>query len=133
MMAVTFLVSCSFAGTPPAAVQKSFEQKFPNAKDVSWGKEKKQEWEAEFSLDGKKLSANFMSDGAWVETEREISASEFPKAVSEAISKTYPGWKIEKAETTETPKNGIIYEADLKSGMQKKKVAFKEDGSVVQE
>src|SRR5216683_4680125 len=64
----------------PAAVQKAFEQKFPKATKVGWGKENEKEWEAEFTFNGSKLSANFTSDGVWVETEKEIAISELPKA-----------------------------------------------------
>lgn len=117
----------------PAAVKKTFEQKFPNATKVKWGKENAKEWEADFTLEGKKLSANFTQDGAWVETEQKITIAEFPKAVSEAIQTKYPGWKITEADRTETAKNGLIFEADIKSGAQKKEVVFKEDGTPVQE
>lgn len=117
----------------PGDVQKAFEQKFPKATNVSWGKENKTEWEAEFTLDGGKFSANFTNDGTWVETEKKIAVSEFPKPVADAIQKQYPGWKITEADRTETAKNGLIYEADIKSGMQKKEVAFKEDGTPVTE
>ncbi len=131
IVSIAFVYSCSFAGTPPAAVTKAFSQKFPTATKVSWGKENEKEWEAEFTLDGSKVSANFTADGAWVETEKEISASQLPKAVSDAIQKQYPNWKITEADKTETAKNGRIYEADIKSGTKKKALAFKEDGTTV--
>lgn len=130
-MSVVLVYSCSLAGTPPTLVQKAFEQKFPTATKVSWGKENTKEWEAEFTLDGSKVSANFSNDGTWVETEREIPVSELPKAVAEAIQRQYPNWKITEADKTETAKNGTIFEADIKSGMQKKALAFKQDGTVV--
>ena len=133
IMSIAVIYSCSFAGTPPAAVQKTFEQKFPKATNVSWGKENKKEWEAEFTIDGSKISANFTNEGTWVETEKKITVSELPKAVSDAIQKQYPDWKITEADKTETAKNGVIYEADIKSGTQKKGVAFKEDGTPVKE
>ncbi len=133
ILGIALLSTCSFAGTPPAAVQKAFEQKFPKATKVSWGKENKKEWEAEFTLDGSKISANFALDGTWMETEREIKVSELPKAVANAISKAYPGWKITEADKTETAKNGLIYEADIKSGIHKKGLAYKEDGTPVKE
>ena len=74
-----------FAGNPPAVVQKAFEQKFPKVTKVSWGKENEKEWEAAFTLNGSKLSANFLNDGTWAETERKITVADFPKSVSDAI------------------------------------------------
>lgn len=128
---ILFSSTLTFAGPPPAKVQKAFAGKFPSASKISWGKENKTEWEAEFTLDGSKISANFSDDGAWVETEKEIPASQLPMAVAEAIQKQYPGWKITEADKTETAKNGTIYEADVKSGKMKKSLAFKDDGTAV--
>jgi hypothetical protein len=133
IVSIALIGSCAFAGTPPVAVQKAFKQKFPNATKVSWGKEDATEWEAEFTFDESKLSSNFTNDGTWVETEKEISVSELPKAVTDTIKTKYPDWKITEADKTETAKHGIIYEADLKNGMDKKAVAFKEDGTLINE
>lgn len=128
IMSVALIYSCSYAGTPPAAVQKAFEKKFPNATSVSWGKEGDKEWEAEFTFDGDKISSNFAEDGTWLETEKEIKIANLPKAVADAINLKYPGWTITEADKTESSKHGTIYEADLKKGIEKKDVAFKEDG-----
>jgi hypothetical protein len=133
MLGAAIISSSSMAGTPPVAVQKSFEQKFPKATNVKWGMENKKEWEAEFTSDGNKSSANFSIEGKWIETEMVIPVTSLPPAVADAIQKSYPGWKITEADKTDTAKNGLIYEADIKSGTQKKALAFKEDGTVVVE
>lgn len=122
-----------FALTPPAKVKAAFSQKYPKATKVSWGKESAKEWEAEFTLDGTKVSANFSQDGTWVETERMIAISALPKPVEEAIDKQYPKWKISSADKTETAKNGVVYEVGIKSASHKKEVIFKEDGTPVKE
>ncbi len=132
-LTIAILSSCSFAAKPPKAVLDSFSKKFPSATKVSWGKEAKLEWEAEFTFEGNKISANFAQDGAWLETESEIKSTELPKAVLASINKTYPGWKIAEADKTETSKHGLIYEADLKNGMKSKSLAYKEDGTAVVE
>jgi hypothetical protein len=134
LMSVVFICSCLFAGNPPAAVQKSFEKKFPGVAKVNWGKEGPGEWEAEFTFEGAEISANFAEDGTWLETEKEIRIDEIPKVVVEAINKKYPGWRVVEADRTETLKHGTIYEADLKKkGEGKKSVAFKGDGTPVVE
>ena len=127
------LFTLSFADTPPAAVQKAFEQKFGGAQNIKWGKEGTTEWEAEFTLKGQKTSANFTPDGTWVETENELPLNALPKAVADAIAKTYAGWTITQASKTETAKNGLIFEADLTNGKLKKEVAYKENGTPVKE
>jgi len=111
----------------------AFKKKFPTATKVTWGKEAPKEWEAEFTFEGNKISANFGEDGTWLETEKKIKAADLPKAVAAAIKLKYPGWANAEADKTETSKHGTIYEADLKNGIKKKAVAFKEDGTPVKE
>jgi hypothetical protein len=123
----------AFAQTPPAKVKAAFNGKYPKATKVSWGKESAKEWEAEFTLNGSKVSANFSQDGTWVETERMIPISALPKQVEQAIDKQYPKWKISSADKTETARNGVVYEVGIKSGSHKKEVIFKEDGTPVKE
>ena len=133
IMSIVFICSCAFAGTPPEAVKKAFAKKFPTATKVSWGVEGPKEWEAEFTLAGDKISANFSEDGTWLETEREIKAVNLPKAVLAAVKSKYNDWKIAEADKTETSKHGTIYEVDLKKGMKSKSLAFKEDGTSIKE
>ena len=112
----------------PVKVKTGFDQKFPGAQKVKWGKENASEWEAEFKLNGTSMSANYATDGTWLETETEIKADQLPVKVSESISKTYPGWMIVGASKIETSKKGTLYEADLKSGTKKKEVTFTPEG-----
>lgn len=132
-MAMALFCSCAFAITPPKVVKDAFIKKFPNATKVTWGKEAAKEWEAEFTFEGSRISANFYEDGTWLETEKEIPAASLPPAVSKAIATTYPGWSITEADKTETAKHGTIYEADLKKGIGKKAVAHLENGTPVKE
>ena len=133
VVAAAFLYSFSNTITPPAAVKKAFAAKFPTATKVTWGKESAKEWEAEFTFEGNKISANFYQDGTWLETERQIKSTELPQPVAAAIRTKYPGWTIIEADMTETSKHGTIYESDLKKGTAKKSVAFKANGSSVTE
>ena len=116
------------AVTPPPAVQKAFQEKFPTATNVKWGKENANDFEAEFKLDGKKVSANFSMKGAWLETETEFPVVDLPEAVVASINKKFGGWKIVGADKIESAKKPIRYEADIKSGMKKKEVVLYENG-----
>ena len=89
------------------------------------------EWEAEFQLNGIKMSANYSDTGIWLETEMAISATELPQIVSTSIKKKYIGWQITHAYKIETAHKGLLYEADIKSGMKKKEVLFQEDGTFI--
>ena len=128
LLGIMFMSYCSFSGNPPAAVQKAFNQQFSKATDIKWGKENTSEYEADFVLNGAKMSANYTADGTWLETETEIKADQLPAKVTEYISKTYPGWETVNASKVETAKKGIIYEADLKSGTKKKEVSVTSEG-----
>lgn len=130
---IALICSCMFAKTPPKAVSDAFMKKFPTATNVSWGKEGPKEWEAEFTLKGEKISANFSQDGTWLETEQEIKAADLPKAILSNVKMKYGTWKIAEADKTETAKYGTIYEVDFKSGIKRKSLAFKADGTTVKE
>lgn len=133
ILAIVLISSCSFAKTPPKAVSDAFVKKFPNATKVSWGIEGPKEWEAEFTLNGEKISANFSQDGTWLETEQEIKATNLPKVILASVKMKFSDWKIVEADKTETAKHGTIYEVDLKKGLKSKSLAFKADGTVVKE
>lgn len=131
LLGILLIASCSFSINPPALVQKAFAAKFARATEVKWGKENANEYEAEFMMNGAKMSANFDTKGNWLETEIEMAADKLPAKVTAFITKTYPGWKIAEAGTIETPKKGLVYEADLKSGNKKKEITLTADGQPV--
>jgi hypothetical protein len=118
-----------FAAKPPAKVQKAFNSKFPEAASVKWAKENSKEWEAEFTVNGVKTSANFKTTGDWVETESQIDISELPEAVTAAIKKLHPKSEITAAYRIESATAGTKYEADVKTGKKITEVILKEDGT----
>ncbi len=120
-----------FAAKPPVKVQKAFEAKFPDAASVKWLKENSKEWEAEFTVNSVKMSANFKNSGDWVETESQINVSELPEAAVEAIKKLHPKGEIAAAYKIESATDGTKYEADVKTGRKTVEVFLKEDGSIL--
>ena len=101
------------------AAEKSFMQKFPNAKEVTWEKEGKNEYEASFMMDGKKGSANFSSAGEWMETEMAIPQANAPKAVMEAFNKAFAGASIKE-----------IYKIESKDGKNYFEIEYSVKGKV---
>lgn len=114
----------------PANVKTAFNQKFPTATNVKWGKENSKEWEAEFKMDNKEYSANYDNNGSWIETEYVITTNEIPEEVKTAIDKDYVGYNIALSEVSETV-TGKVYEFELKKGTKKIEVAFDPYGKVI--
>ncbi len=128
---VLVLSAAVFAAKPPAKVIRAFEAKFSNASNVKWGRENSTEWEAGFTLNGVKMSANFKNDGSWVETETEISVADLPAVVASAIKSGHAGWTVTHAYRIESASKGTFYEAEIASGGKKKEIMLKEDGSAM--
>ncbi len=81
IVAALFISLSAFAQNPkdlPAKVKTSFDQKFPSAQKTTWAKESAKEWEVEFTMNNKDYSANFNTEGVWLETEYKISEKEIP-------------------------------------------------------
>jgi predicted small lipoprotein YifL len=134
MIAVASLFSIGACGQSsknvPANAKTFVSQKFPNATNIKWGKESSKEWEAEFKVNGKNFSATFDNNGAWMESEYEITANEIPNAVNATIQKSFAGYKITLSEISET-KDGKVYEFGLAKGKDKLEVAIDAGGKVI--
>ena len=122
--------SCSQKVNVPPDVTKAFNGKYPDATNIKWGKESAKEYEAEFKLNGSNVSANFGTDGTWVETETVIKVTDLPAVVVTAIKKNYPGAVITMAEKLEQPGNKLFYETTIKVKGKKKTLELNADGSL---
>ncbi|WP_163713390.1 PepSY-like domain-containing protein [Mangrovibacterium lignilyticum] len=123
--------SIVFAGNPPQKVLQTFQNKFTNAKKISWSKEDASEWEAEFVLNDQKMSASFDLDGNWLETERELKLNDLPNSVKSALLNKYSDYKIQEIEAIQSPSfDG--YEFALKKGSVKKEVLSDSQGNLTE-
>ncbi len=116
----------------PADLRASFEQTYPNAKDVEWEMEG-ESYKVEFEIDREDHEIWYASDGNTSKMEKEISESDLPKGIQSAISNSYEGYTIDSIDMIE--ENGsATYEVELeKSGDADKKVIFDTDGKVLNE
>jgi len=129
VFAILSITACAQKTTAPENVVKAFSQKFPDAQSVKWNKENESEWEAEFKMDSEEYSANFSTDGVWMETEYEIEQSAIPAKVKQTLDSEFADYNIEGAEISETSED-TVYEFALEKGEQKMEVAIAPDGIV---
>ena len=111
-MIVLTAFNCS-AQNVPAEVKAAFAKSFPNTTVKKWDKEDGN-YEANFTKDGKTMSATFDAKGTWMETETDIKISELPAAVSDYVKTNYKGATIKEAAIINNPSAKKLYEAEVK-------------------
>ena len=112
----------------PQVVKNALYQKFPNAKEVKWDKEK-DSYEASFDVNQVDNSVLFSQDGKIVETEVEIKMSQLPKNALNYLKEHYKSQKIKEAAKIVTNKGVVIYEAEI----QGNDVLFDENGNFIKQ
>jgi hypothetical protein len=115
---------------PPENVKKEFTRKYASANSIKWDSEEKNEWEAEFNIDNKKMSACFDNSAKWINSETEISEKELPVAVVNTLNKDYQGYKKELIEIFESPEMKG-FELSLKKGEISLEIIFDNSGKII--
>lgn len=123
------LIACSQKNVPDN-VRKEFSRKFVGAKSVKWDSETANEWEAEFKLDGRKMSACFDSLAVWTVTETVISEKELPAPVVSTINTQFNGFKKTLIEIYDSPEMKG-FELGLKKGETAVEVILDKDGKIL--
>lgn len=115
--------------TAPKTVQEAFNKKFTTAKKVTWSKENDTEWEAEFKMNRTAYSANFSTDGEWLETEYRIKNNQIPQDINALLDSNFSDYDIEAAEISETPA-GKSFEFGMEIGEQDFEVVIDPNGKI---
>jgi hypothetical protein len=97
----------------PSAVLSSFTKLFPGTTVKKWDREEGK-YEANFTKEGKRMSAVFDTNGTLEETETTIPVIELPAPVVPYIRDHYKGSKLEEATMVLKPNGEKIYEAEIK-------------------
>jgi uncharacterized membrane protein YkoI len=114
----------------PVSVKTAFSKKFPSAKKAHWAMEGKTEWEAEFTMNGKDMSANFDFQGNWKETETNLRETRLSTKVMETLSNRFPGYSVNDVAFTETPKYSA-YEIVIEKGESRLEVTINKMGQLI--
>ncbi len=119
----------------PAKVTAAVKAKYPKAELVSAQKEVDDGttlFEVAIKNEGHNMEITCKQDGTIVEVEKEITAKDLPKAVSEALDAKYPKADIKKVEEI-TVGTTVNYELLLvTAGKKKLEIKFDKDGKVVE-
>ena len=111
----------------PRTVKTALLNKYPEAKKVSWEKEKGN-YEANWGgKSGEDNSVQFTPAGEFIEIVKAISVNELPKSVTEYVKQHYKGVKITEAGKVTDAKGQLSYEAEV----NRKDIIFDENGNLV--
>lgn len=113
--------------TVPVAVKSAFSKKYPDAKKVTWEKEKGN-YEANWGgKSGEDNSALFTKSGDFIEIVNAIPVNELPATALAYLKEHYKGVKITEAGKVTDAKGKISYEAEVRH----KDLVFDEKGNFV--
>ena len=135
----TLLLACTISGTliaqdlkekdVPETVRAAFVKKYPDAKKVSWEKEKGN-FEANWGgKSGEDNSAVFTPSANFVEIVVAIPVNQLPPSVASYVDKNYKGAKIVEAGKVTDAAGKHMYEAEIKG----KDLIFDENGVFLKE
>jgi hypothetical protein len=118
----------------PATVTEAFKARYPHAEKVAW-KDEIASFEAQFTLNGFIMTADFNSKGEWQNSEKKIQFTDLPTVVNDGFKKSkYEDWKI--VSVVEIDKNGesLQYRIEVKkSAVQKKYLFFNTNGKLIRD
>lgn len=111
----------------PPVVKSSLQNKYPEAKNVSWEKEKGN-YEANWGgKSGEDNSVQFTPAGEFIEIVKAIPINQLPASVNTYVKQHYKGAKITEAGKVTDAKGKQSYEAEV----NRKDVIFDESGKFV--
>lgn len=114
----------------PSAIQTSFKNEFPNAKDVEW-KMKDGKYKVAFEVNGVDHFAKYGTDGKLMAKGMKINSSELPAAVSAAVKSSYADRTID--EVYKVDKNGTAHYMVKLNGNPDTKLLYSADGQLVKD
>lgn len=133
MLVIGFMAACDDDDKykPDSTVQVAFEEMFPNAQRVEWGR-KSGYIVADFRMENKEKKAWFTSAGVWMLTETDVATADIPKPIIDDIAGgQYSEWKIEDAEYIERKDMEPVYVIEMESGKQEVDLYYSAEGKLL--
>ena len=118
----------------PAAVTEAFKARYPHAENVAW-KDEITSFEAQFTLNGFMMTADFNSKGEWQNSEKKIKFADLPAAINDGFKKSkYAEWEVISVVEIDKNSESLQYRVEVKkSGLQKKYLFFNTNGRLIRD
>ncbi len=114
LFAITMIIATgAMAQKANPAVESAFAKAFPGISVKSWDNENGK-FEANFTKDGKQMSATFDANGGLEETEMDVAVNELPASITSYVQDHYKGEEIKEAAMITKPNGEKMYEAEVK-------------------
>jgi hypothetical protein len=111
----------------PENVLKTFNQNYPEAKNVEWEMEGNN-YEAVYTENNLERSIVYNKEGVIILTESQINITDLSDNIKNYINENYPASEIEKAEK-EDSNEGIFFEVEVKNDDEKVVLVFDSNGN----
>ena len=116
----------------PAQVKRTFQTKFPGAKNPEWKIKSDKTYEAEFILRGAEVAVKFNTAGKWLETETQISQSQLTREIRDTLAYRFSGHKLIETQSVELWNDSrVIYEVHLENQGEILKIQLYANGSIL--
>jgi hypothetical protein len=112
----------------PEAAKNAFAKSFTGATNVKWDKENA-DFEVDFKLDGKEMSALYDVKGNLKETEEAVSKDKLPAAALTYFNQQYKNVAIKETAKITKANKTIVYEIGVKG----KDILFDANGKFIEE
>ncbi|MGB3075554.1 MAG: hypothetical protein WBB36_09545 [Chitinophagales bacterium] len=119
------------ASLVPQVVKTKMQEKYPEAKGVYWKQSDAGFVESNFTNDGRKCNAIFLTTGGWVSTDCEITAEEFPATGASFLADPKNADKVTKYYQSDTKAKGKQFSADVKKDGKSLQYIFDADGNLI--
>jgi hypothetical protein len=118
----------------PASVTDAFKVRYPHAEKVAW-KDEITSFEAQFTLNGFAMTADFNNKGEWQNSEKKMKFTDLPAAVNDGFKKSkYADWEITSVVEIDKNNESLQYRIEVKkSTVQKKYLFFDTNGRLIRD
>ncbi|GAB4251002.1 MAG: hypothetical protein Kow0079_04650 [Vicingaceae bacterium] len=111
----------------PENVLKTFNQNYPEAKNVEWEMEGNN-YEAVYTENNLEKSIVYNKEGVIILTETQINITDLSENIKNYINENYPASEIEKAEK-EDSNEGVFYEVEIINDNDEVELVFDSNGN----